>query len=298
MHIFSADNTFFSVGMWAMGKLVVFTDLDATLLDPDDYSWTAATEALATLKRVNAILSLVSSKTFAEMAPIHKALGIEDPFVTENGGSVVAREGSALADELRRDEEFPKAVREGKWLIFPQGTAYKDLVTALSEIAEVLGCPLVGFNALSVREVARLTGLSEEEAQKAKDRQFDEPFLVTDDAWEREDQIREAAAARGLAVVAGGRFWHLMGHGGKGSAVSRLIRASRRVFGEIVTVGLGDSPNDYPFLEIVDIPVVLRGAHKAASLPPSLARGLFTKQSGPVGWNEAILRIVSGLDSE
>ena len=75
-------------------KLVVFTDLDATLLDPDTYQWLPAQEALLALKARYSGLVLVSSKTHAEMLPLHRELGLSDPFIVENGGGIALSEGA------------------------------------------------------------------------------------------------------------------------------------------------------------------------------------------------------------
>jgi mannosyl-3-phosphoglycerate phosphatase len=166
-------------------------------------------------------------------------------------------------------------------------------VTGLAEISLETGIPLKGFATMSVEEVASLTGLGMREAERARIRDFDEPFLATERLGIPENAIEKAARQRGLTAVQGGRFWHLIGHEGKGRAVSLLIEAFRRVYGNLVTIGLGDSPNDYPFLELVDIPVVVGGADREVIVPDSLTKARLTSESGPEGWNGAILAWLS-----
>src|SRR6516162_3914161 len=69
-------------------KLVIFTDLDGTLLDHQDYRWTAAQPALRALARAHCPLIVVTSKTRAEVGPILLALARREPFVVENGGAI------------------------------------------------------------------------------------------------------------------------------------------------------------------------------------------------------------------
>ncbi len=92
----------------------------------------------------------------------------------------------------------------------------------------------------------------------------------------------------------GGRFWHLFGHGGKERAVHTLLDVYKQTYPELRTVGLGDSPNDFPFLELVDFPVVVGGNKKPNHLPPSLCNARKVGQ-GPEGWNQAVLEILSQL---
>ena len=54
--------------------MVVFTDLDGTLLDKKTYSFEAAREALTELRARNIPLIVVSSKTRAEIEPIRLEL--------------------------------------------------------------------------------------------------------------------------------------------------------------------------------------------------------------------------------
>jgi mannosyl-3-phosphoglycerate phosphatase len=273
-------------------KTVVFTDLDATLLDSETYSWAPATEALEALKERQASIVLVSSKTLDEMEPLHGELGLNDPFVVENGGGIVFSPQMRIADQLVALSNMTRPISRGDFLMLPLGVRYERLMTALVEISRETRIPVRGFSAMSVEEVASLTGLRIREAERARTRDFDEPFIVTQRFGIPENMIEKAARQRGLTVVQGGRFWHLIGHEGKGRAVSLLIETYRRMYGSVITIGLGDSPNDYPFLELVDIPVVVGGADSGLILPDSLKRARLTSATGPEGWNGTIIAIL------
>ena len=69
-------------------QLIVFTDLDGTLLDQETYSWEAARPGLEALRSQNVPLILSSSKTREELAPIRRDLESPHPFIVENGGAV------------------------------------------------------------------------------------------------------------------------------------------------------------------------------------------------------------------
>ena len=72
---------------------IVFSDLDGTLLDGDDYSHDQALPALRLLRRRNIPLVLCTSKTRAEVEFHRRRLANRDPFVVENGGAVYVPEG-------------------------------------------------------------------------------------------------------------------------------------------------------------------------------------------------------------
>ncbi len=183
---------------------VVVTDLDGCLLDAATYEWDAARPALDALKRRGIPLVLCSSKTRAEMEPLHAALGLDAPFVYENGGGIVIPPGAWWSRAARRD---------GGPLLVRLGVPLRDLGRALMDIAKEAGARLRGFSRLSQREASDLTGLDGAELERARQREHDEPFVLESGS---EDDVRQAAERRGLRITSGGRFHHLTGAVGQG----------------------------------------------------------------------------------
>ena len=71
-------------------ELVVFSDLDGTLLDHETYGFEAARPALEALRARRIPLVLASSKTAAEIAPLRARLGFSGcPAIVENGAGVL-----------------------------------------------------------------------------------------------------------------------------------------------------------------------------------------------------------------
>jgi len=69
----------------------------------------------------------------------------------------------------------------------------------------------------------------------------------------------------------------------------------RKRYGEVVSIGLGDSPNDFPFLQLVDIPVVLGKRLTAEPVLFPSERAQRYDVAGPKGWNQAVLDILATL---
>lgn len=277
-------------------KLLVFSDLDATLLDPETYQWQPAQEALLALKARDSGLVLVSSKTYAEVLPLHRELGLSDPFIVENGGGIAPSEDAPERLFTSFRVKLGEPIRSHGGLLFALGTRYDELTAALESMGLELGCPLNGFGSMLAAEVELLTGLSKQAAARALTRSFDEPFLVPDDLEGRDDLVHEAARRHGLTAVQGGRFWHLIGHSGKGEAVRVVIESYCDLCGPLLTVGLGDSPNDFPFLELVDIPVLLGDSQTTLEVSPALAGIRRNPKAGPEGWSDAVFGILDEID--
>jgi mannosyl-3-phosphoglycerate phosphatase len=257
-------------GMTTSIPLVVFTDLDGTLLDHVTYDWEPARPALAELARIGAPVVLSSSKTAAEIAQLQDRLGLTGHLaICENGcGLIGARQGAGPGDHaaLRRElDRLPPALRQG----------------------------FRGFTDMHLSEVMDLTGLSRDDAARAKARDFSEPGL-----WLGDDAGRAAfvaaLGARGVTARQGGRFLTLSFGGSKADRMAEVIAHYRPAR----TIALGDAPNDIEMLEAADIGVIVGNPHHSP-LPrlrgEDKGRIIRTDQPGPVGWNRAVLALLDRL---
>ena len=261
--------------------LVVFTDVDGTLLDHDTYAFDAARPALERLGHAGVPLVLCTSKTRAEVEPLREALENDSPFIVENGGAVFIPDGY-FAPEI----DIPGAERWGDLLVVAMSEPYATLVAALSRASRESGVRVRGFADMTDAEVATATGLSLEDAHRARQRDFDEPFEIID--AHRTDALLAAIEREGKRWTVGGRFHHITGASDKAAAVRFLVDVYRRQSGAVTTVGVGDAPNDVPFLRDVDIPIVMASTH-ADEMVRHVPRATVTRVPGPAGWNEAML---------
>ncbi len=144
---------------------------------------------------------------------------------------------------------------------------------------------------MTVEGVVRATGLAHLDAELARQRHYDEPFLIEDSHMSLQS-IREAAQRLGLAVIPGGRFFHLVGGTDKGKACRVLIDFYRKEWGAVSTAGVGDSQSDLSMLEIVDWPFFVErpgGGHAEGIVIEGLTR---LQGIGPAGWAEAIQNLL------
>lgn len=272
-----------------ISRLLIFTDLDGTLLDHDTYDFSPALPALKALRAAQVPLILCSSKTFAEMQYWCKRLNLVHPFVAENGGALFIPQNyfdQPVATAADRDEHH----------LILTGAGYSILRAALVEIAERADLPLTGFGDLTVEQIAARTDLTFAQARLAKMRDADEPFFINCDYGESEvARLQSEAGRQGLRVTRGGRFFHLTGDSDKGVAARRLIELYQAALQQpICTAGLGDSLNDLPLLQTVDVPILVRKKNGAIdeNVLAQVKAKLITKP-GPAGWNEAVLELLS-----
>ena len=230
-----------------MSSWLVVSDLDGTLLD-DRYQLEEAASALTQLldsfEQVQ--IALASSKTLVEMLRLGKLTDHRVFLIFENGAGVawpedaLARRGSAHID----------------------GYQYTRLCLGYRKICEILrahrdmGYPFLGFADMDEVEIAERTGLSEEAAHWAKQREMTEPIVWHgDDAMLR--QFEKSLVEHGLTVQLGGRFHHVSSGARKAAALDYLIAQIRYEQGtKPIVLACGDAPNDLELIDKADCAVV------------------------------------------
>ena len=287
---------------------LIFTDLDDTLLDHENYSWAEAGSALEFCRERGVPVILATSKTRSEIEPLHQSLFLSAPFISENGGGIFfPRElspdipfgnrtfcGPLL--EGRQEAVPSKDGRRRFWKI-SLGMSYDLLVKNFREIRDELGWDMRGFSDMGTVEISRLTGLDKEKARLASKREFDEPFILNG-VYEDLAPLRKIVGRKGLALTVGGRFFHLTGGNDKGIAMDMLVAWYRQYYEKILTIALGDSPNDFGMLERSDFPVLIRSTKDYSMLKNNIPGLIMTDEMGPKGWNSAVLHILKENQEE
>lgn len=269
-------------------QIIVFTDMDGTLLDEMSYSFEKALPAINRLKERGIPLILVSSKTKREIMLYQQKLGIREPFVFENGG------GIGIPKDYF-DMPLPVADRYEGYHILPLGTPHFALMEVFGKIKEESGGKLEGMSDMTIPEIIEYTGLNESEAILAASRDFGEPFIFLADDKKLKDMVFEKIKDAGLKHTKGGRFYFLIGDNNKGKASEVLKSYYQAKYGEkIVTIGLGDSYNDLPLLQFADYPILIKknaGYYEDINLPGVIK----SNKAGPEGWNKTVLALLCRL---
>jgi mannosyl-3-phosphoglycerate phosphatase len=268
------------------GQLIVFTDLDGTLADFHTYSVEAALPAIAMLKKNNIPLIICSSKTRAEIENLRSQIDNTHPFISENGGAIFVP-----IDYF--SYEFPLTRKDLKYSIIEFGTPYHKIRGIFQKIQSAFPESVRGFGDMAAHEVANLCEIPPDEGILAKEREYDEPFILEDK--KKLEEIQEIAEKDHLQIIKGGRFYHLIGENDKGKAVSFLIDIFRRAYDNFTTIALGDSQNDLPMLQAVDYPVLVKKLDGSHDPNITLDNLILSPGKGPAGWNQSVLELLEKL---
>ena len=247
-------------------RLLVFTDLDGTLLDHHTYDWSPAIPALDALKASGSGLILASSKTAIEIASIRADLQTEQwPSIVENGAGLLP----AHTATLKGNED------------------YKKLRSTINSMTGELRDLFIGFGDMTATQVSDITGLNASSVQLAKTRSFSEPGIWNGDTTQRNEFV---ALLRNHGIIAqqGGRFMTLSFGANK---ADQLLTLKHR-YKPKQTIALGDASNDIEMLQAADRGVIVTNP-SATPLPilpgENEGRIVRTAEPGPIGWNKAIL---------
>lgn len=247
--------------------LLIFSDLDATLLDHNTYSFKEALPALQLIRKRKIPLILSSSKTYDEMIVIRKELNNHDPFIYENGSGIYFEDNKVSL-----------------------GTSHSEISNLLQDLKKRFS--FISFYDLGPEGIQKETGLDIYASERAYRREFTEP-LIWKDSTQNLIIFKQLLQQNNLTAAQGGRFLTISSAKNKGDAllwVKKRYESIAKV--KITTIGLGDSENDINMLDCADNAIIVRHPKK---LPPNInghASLIITDAIGPKGWNEAIINIL------
>ncbi len=253
--------------------IIIFTDLDGTLLD-EKYSYQDALPVLTVLKRKKFPIIFCSGKTNAEQEVIRNEMGVNYPSIVEDGSAIYIPKGYFKEKQCELVDNYEVIVL---------GVKFEKIREEIEGLKKKY--MIKNFFYMTDQEVAELTGLSLKGAKLAKDREFSETVVKAD-----EKALKELK--KKFNVVLGGRFIHVFGKGSdKGKAVKLLTETYRKDFGNVKTIGIGNSYNDEPMLKAVDIPAIVKNPDgNWADL--KIDNIYKVDEIGPKGWTEVVRKFV------
>lgn len=273
-----------------MVEVLVFSDMDGTLLNHDDYRFDEALPALHALEQKSIPVIFNTSKTRAELMDHIRLLDNHHPFIVENGAAILIPSGyfasTCLPEGLSigGDEEGYQALVLGRQ------------IAELQEYLKQVSPSAINFSSCSLEQAIGLTGLRPEQAKAAQTRQYSVPLFFEQET--EESAFARQAQADGFGVLRGGRFLHLVGRCDKGQAMLTL----KRIYDSCQNnqhriIALGDSPNDEAMLERADVAIVVRSPSSNRTRLSTHHHIIKTRQSAPQGWAEGIEQALGYLDS-
>src|SRR5919108_736864 len=264
---------------------VVFTDIDGTLIDINTGEYRGTKKLARILKKNNIPIILCSAKTRSEQNKIREDIRLNEPFIVENGGALIIPNGYF---------DFPfnipvSKVKKG-YSIIELGKPAIEIRKKLVEMRKKYKINFLGVSDVSLNELAKITGLSTEDARRMAQREYGETIIKI----KKYDIGRfiKIANEMGLKLIHGGRFFDMTVGNDKGKAVDILMNLFRKKYhNDVKFFGVGDSENDTSMLNRMDIPMLVQ--RPDSSWSNLEVKDIIKVQGiGPDGWKSAFNRIM------
>ena len=255
--------------------IIIFTDLDGTMISHADYSYGNLEQILKDLEadKDQYIVIPCTSKTEAEVLDFGKKIGLNGPYIVENGGKIIPADSGIFA--TFRDQ-----------FAVPVSQIWELLDSFPLRIRKSLKC----FHEMSVAQIAQLTGLEVFDAANAKKRKHSvvfAPIKEEDILLEIEDLLKNSE----YKLAKGGRFFHVIGKRDKARAAQQLIQwgLDNRLEDNCEVWAFGDAPNDLSLLKLADKSAIIRNNEiSQKQLISLLPLAYVSKKKAPEGWCESL----------
>jgi mannosyl-3-phosphoglycerate phosphatase len=258
-----------------MNKIIIFTDLDGTLLNEENFSYKQIITFIKNLLKSDYFfIFFISSKTKEEMINLRKKMNINVPLIYENGAGIY-------------DLKFCNLIKE---------PLKKNIVLAKQKIKEIkkkinLFCGLKSnmrfLDLMDIKELKRILGLHLDEIQFAIDRKFSRLFLFDGE----ESNLKNQAKEHGLSINKGGRVYSISDNFTKADAFNFIKKKIKKNYPHCNFIGLGDSENDKKLLEAVDLACIIKNKNKKLKLNKKTNFIYRSKYEAPFGWREIIKKV-------
>ena len=252
-------------------KVLIFTDLDGSLLNRDTFKFDEIKEYLMELISKNIFIIPNSSKTEKEILVFNYELGSNLPYISENGAAINGLDllNSDLPKELILSKEKDDILKIFKNIV-PLNLQNK--CKWLSEMDE--------------KNQSLILGLKYQKLKSALDRKFTIPFIFNGSKNEKKE-LAKIIKNKSLYLQEGGRVIHLTDKINKAKALQVFVRFFKKNNKNVKTIAVGDNYNDLEMLKTSDFPcLVFNDKFTLDEIP--INNLIITNKPSPEGWADVI----------
>ena len=258
--------------MYSNSSILIFTDLDGTLLNRNTFNFDSIKTFLDELKNKNIIIIPNSSKTEDEIIEFNNEANFKFPFISENGS--IIHNLNFLSDE------FPDKIILAKNVYEIQNIFDKNINQDLKSKCKVV-------SSLTTSEQTQIFGLPENKLKNVFKRTCTIPIKFVGNNEEKLI-LKNMLLETGLDLKDGGRVLNLGDRINKADAMKKIIIMLQQKFkSKPKTIAVGDNHNDLEMLKNSDIPCLVKN-DKFINKDLQIKNLIISKQTAPEGWVEVV----------
>ncbi len=263
-----------------MQKILIFTDLDGSLLHRDTFKFDPIKDYIISLVDRGIIIIPNSSKTEKEIEKFNKELGVKLPYISENGASI---QGLNLINA-----NFPNKIilsREKEELI----KIFND------KIPEQLKDKCIQISKINKNEQEKIFGQKDDNLKNALNRKYTLPFLFKGDKNEK-NKLSKILSNNSLTLQEGGRVVNLCDNINKVKSMNKVIKILKKTEDKIKSIAVGDNYNDLDMLKSCDVPcLVFNEKFKLDQI--NIDNLIFSNLPSPEGWADVIKKALVKIEN-
>ncbi len=252
-------------------SLIIFTDLDGSLLHRDNFEFDEIKDYLKNLIDDGIIIIPNTSKTERETEEFLKQLGSKLPFISENGSVI---NGLNL---LKKDlpQKLILSRDKNELLKIFNNEVPKNLI---------IKCKWIYLMDKNIQ--SNILGLSKDNLDFALDRKFTIPFIFEGTKNEK-IELNKILKILGLTLQDGGRVVNLCDNVNKAKSMQIFLRFLKKDKKKIKTIAVGDNYNDLDMLKNADIACLVFNDQFKQDLI-NLDNLIVSNKPSPEGWADVI----------
>ena len=259
--------------------IIIFTDLDGTLLHRDTFQFDTIKNYIKSLVNKGVIIIPNSSKTETEIEEFNEELGVNLPFISENGASI---HGLNLITSNFPDKLIVSREKEELLGIFE------------NKVPEKLKQKCFQISKMSKKDQEKILGQKDEKLKNALNRKYTLPFLFKGDKNEK-NRLLKLLNTNSLTLQEGGRVSNLCDNVNKVKSMNRVVKILKKIEEKIITIAVGDNYNDLDMLKNCDIPcLVFNDQFKLDQI--NIDNLIFSNKPSPEGWADVIKKALAKLN--
>ena len=259
--------------------IIVFTDLDGTLLHRDTFQFDTIKNYIKSLINKGVIIIPNSSKTEIEIEKFNEELGVNLPFISENGASI---HGLNLITSNFPNKLIVSREKEELLRIFE------------NKVPEKLKQKCFQISKMSKKDQENILGQKDEKLKNALNRKYTLPFLFKGDKNEK-NRLLKLLSANSLTLQEGGRVSNLCDNVNKVKSMNKVVKILKKIKEKIITIAVGDNYNDLDMLKNCDIPcLVFNDQFKLDQI--NIDNLIFSNMPSPEGWADVIKKALAKLN--
>ena len=251
--------------------IVIFTDLDGSLLHRDTFKFDSIKDYIKSLINMGIIIIPNSSKTEKEIEKFNEELGVSLPYISENGSSI---HGLNLITSNFPDKLILSREKEELLKIFEN----KVPVKLKEKCFQILK--------MSRKEQEKILGQEDEKLKFALNRKYTLPFLFKGNKSEKK-KLLKILNSNSLTLQEGGRVFNLCDNINKVKSMNRVIKILKKTEDKIKTIAVGDNYNDLDMLKSCDIPCLVFNDQFIQD-QINIDNLIFSNKPSPEGWADVI----------